>query len=394
MDKTKAVLLVVLFVSLALNLYQYMGGDEGRVADKRPLDRQNVYAGFGASSSKIRDRTPDTEGVDVEESETIGVAEAQQLFEEGRYIEALAALDRLSENARESRRAQWLKVCMQWILEDPQQPRIGSLITAGLQANQLDMDFRQLLVEHYIGQDQLTEAVDLLYTLINESDPELQGIFASRLQLLFSDTIKHFASLKAWQPMVDFSERLLWHESGHVQYIMVHARALANLKQYQMARSGLLNILHDEYYGAQAKELLDKIDRLNAGEGQVTLTRHGAHHIASAVINGRHKASLMIDTGASVSVLTRKFFQQQMAGSSPAFIRTEKMNTAGGEVMADVYRVNSLQLDKFMVSDIEIAVIDIDSVGGSDGLLGMNFLRHFEFAIDQKYNVLTLSSQP
>ena len=123
---------------------------------------------------------------------------------------------------------------------------------------------------------------------------------------------------------------------------------------------------------------------------QIKMSQNGA----SAVINGRHKASLMIDTGASVSVLTRKFFQQQMAGSSPAFIRTEKMNTAGGEVMADVYRVNSLQLDKFMVSDIEIAVIDIDSVGGSDGLLGMNFLRHFEFAIDQKYNVLTLSSQP
>jgi hypothetical protein len=43
------------------------------------------------------------------------------------------------------------------------------------------------------------------------------------------------------------------------------------------------------------------------------------------------------------------------------------------------------------VDGIEIGAIEIASAMGVDGLLGMNFLRHFQFFIDQGRAVLRLS---
>lgn len=378
----------MLGISVAGNLY-WIASDRFLDEPVKPMASGNpVFYGAAETDGALSKGQP----VSTAAMADSGNPEALQLlFDAGKFSEALDGLGMLELSSSEQLRTHWLGLCMQWILDDPHSPRIAAFIEAGLRQDDRDIDFRQLQAEQYIGLGELALAVDLLYELINESDTELQGIFASRINTLFREQVNAYASQQNWQALVDFSERLLWHEPGHPPYVLVHARALAKLGRYVQARSGLLTILHDRQSGKEAKALLDQLDRLSTGGGQIKLARQGLHHIVSATFNGQHSASLMIDTGASVSVISRKYLQNLAAGTGVTFLRNEKVNTAGGPVYAEMYEVDSLQLDKFVIYNLEVAVIDLDSPGGAEGLLGMNYLRNFEFSIDQDRNVLTLS---
>ncbi len=43
-----------------------------------------------------------------------------------------------------------------------------------------------------------------------------------------------------------------------------------------------------------------------------------------------------------------------------------------------------------IVENIEVGVMDVSHTGSIDGLLGMNFLKHFKFYIDQGDNEMHL----
>ena len=66
-------------------------------------------------------------------------------------------------------------------------------------------------------------------------------------------------------------------------------------------------------------------------------------------------------------------------------------NTANGPVQAPIYKLDSLLVGDWQVNQLEIAVLDLSSHSNIDGLLGMNFLRHFQFFIDQNEALLRLS---
>jgi predicted aspartyl protease len=72
--------------------------------------------------------------------------------------------------------------------------------------------------------------------------------------------------------------------------------------------------------------------------------------------------------------------------------RTGVFSTANGLVQAPVYKLDSLSVGDWHVNHLEIGVLDLDSRSDVDGLLGMNFLNHFQFFIDQNKAVLRLSA--
>ena len=98
----------------------------------------------------------------------------------------------------------------------------------------------------------------------------------------------------------------------------------------------------------------------------------------------------MIDTGASVTLLTPEALEQKDirymdTGSTRVF------NTANGPVRAPIYVLDSLTVGDWKVTRLEIGVLDLSGSPGIDGFLGMNFLRHFQFFIDQNQALLRLS---
>jgi clan AA aspartic protease (TIGR02281 family) len=124
----------------------------------------------------------------------------------------------------------------------------------------------------------------------------------------------------------------------------------------------------------------------------VPLRRRGDHFLVDAQINDSFIARLLIDTGASMTVLS----EAALARSGLAYAdtgTTRMFSTANGMVRAPVYRLDSLAVGDWQVTPIEIGVLELDGSGSLDGLLGMNFLRHFHFVIDQQSASLRLTQE-
>jgi predicted aspartyl protease len=100
----------------------------------------------------------------------------------------------------------------------------------------------------------------------------------------------------------------------------------------------------------------------------------------------------MLDTGASVTILSRASFEQIDSGGF-RYRGSRLFNTANGVTQGDVYRISSITLGNSRLGGVEIAVLDYESATGVDGLLGMNVLRNYRFEIDQDQDVLYLHAR-
>lgn len=107
-------------------------------------------------------------------------------------------------------------------------------------------------------------------------------------------------------------------------------------------------------------------------------------------VNGDHEAQLILDTGASHTVLSRALaIRAGLLGHSPNGVT---MNTVGGPVQAEVVRVNSIRVAEMEVTDSVVTIFDLpDAPPGIDGLLGLSFLGRFEVTLDAEKPQLLLS---
>ncbi|MCB1690061.1 MAG: clan AA aspartic protease [Halioglobus sp.] len=121
----------------------------------------------------------------------------------------------------------------------------------------------------------------------------------------------------------------------------------------------------------------------------IPLIRKGDHFLVSALINDVEQVLLMIDTGASVTTLAKSRFTD-IDGPGFGYRGSRLFNTANGIAPGKVYQANSLTLGNTRLSVPDIAVLDYESTGGVDGLLGMNILRNYRFEIDQDNDLLYL----
>ena len=138
-------------------------------------------------------------------------------------------------------------------------------------------------------------------------------------------------------------------------------------------------VVHDTDAAALATDVAD-----------IPLTRSGQHFLVDASPGDSGSLRLLIDTGASLTIVTPGALQQQGVryrdtGSSLVFI------TANGQVRAPIYFIEALSVGDWYVNQLEIGVLELNAQGNMDGLLGMNYLKHFRFYIDQNESVLRLS---
>jgi clan AA aspartic protease (TIGR02281 family) len=122
----------------------------------------------------------------------------------------------------------------------------------------------------------------------------------------------------------------------------------------------------------------------------IPLVRSGQHFLVAAAPGNDGSLRLLIDTGASMTMVTPGALQRQGVryrdtGKSRVF------NTANGPVRAPIYILETLSVGDWSVQQLEIGVLELGGQTGVDGLLGMNFLKHFRFFIDQNDSMLRLS---
>ena len=161
-------------------------------------------------------------------------------------------------------------------------------------------------------------------------------------------------------------------------------------------------MVNDAGVGEQARGMLARLQETMpamTGSGQATLVtevagvplvRSGQNFLVDVTPAAAGSLRLLIDTGASMTMLTTDALQRRGLRYHETG-RSELFNTANGKVRAPIYILESLSVGDWYVQQLEVGVLDLGGQAGIDGLLGMNFLSHFRFFIDQNETVLRLS---
>ena len=121
----------------------------------------------------------------------------------------------------------------------------------------------------------------------------------------------------------------------------------------------------------------------------IPLTRHANQFIVDVKLN-EQPASLLIDTGASITALTEEHFNQNLAKLKPQLIGIQRFRTANGITDSQIFLVRNFQIGRYNLEDIHVAVMNFPSDDNIHGLLGMNVLQQFDFDVDQRKSRLNL----
>ncbi len=117
---------------------------------------------------------------------------------------------------------------------------------------------------------------------------------------------------------------------------------------------------------------------------------HGeGHFIVEVQINGSVKANLMVDTGATMVILSERLGEQLGIKNKKDF-PSMSFNTAGGKVESPLFVLESLKVGEAEVFGLE-ASTNPNFKGAVDGLLGMSFLGEFKVEIDRENSTMLLT---
>jgi len=134
-------------------------------------------------------------------------------------------------------------------------------------------------------------------------------------------------------------------------------------------------------------------------EGQVSIKRDPESQsvLADTVLNGDIKALLIVDTGASIIVLSKKIgdkMELDLVTDKGDFMQ---LHLAGGQtVKAKGIILKSVNIDGVEEKNVPAAVLvdDKGGVGFKDGLLGRSFLSRFNMKIDLQKMKMSLQKLP
>jgi predicted aspartyl protease len=137
--------------------------------------------------------------------------------------------------------------------------------------------------------------------------------------------------------------------------------------------------------------------RNGAGKIEIPVRTTASGFISGEVmVEGIEKPlNFIVDTGASVSVISEKLSQQEDLGS---YLQPTRMRVFGAAGVAEDVKTVLLPrvlLGTFARERINAAVLDLEPLNETagftqDGILGANFLRHFRVSFDFPRGVITL----
>ncbi|ARD44170.1 retropepsin-like aspartic protease [Colwellia sp. PAMC 21821] len=266
-------------------------------------------------------------------------------------------------------------------------------ISAYLAFQSDDSDFLYQQVDLYWQQQLPLMAIKLAYEVqyhvFNEVEKRNALNFARDL---VQQQIDVLINNNHWLELRRLIEEATLFDPDNLNLQWFFVRAHYQLGEFDYARNAIEPLLTQPNYKIKAQALLAKIETALRKPQSIPLSRQGEHFIVQANINNTFSVSLMLDTGASISLLSEPAFEALRQYSEVAYIKDVNLNTAGGVVTASIYQVAEFSIQGYSVSDFVFAVSPYISAG-NDGLLGMNFLKAFDFHIDQSNSFLILKNK-
>jgi len=125
----------------------------------------------------------------------------------------------------------------------------------------------------------------------------------------------------------------------------------------------------------------------------IPLKQLGNHFLVEVNFNQEHSLSLMLDTGASRTVLSPRAMRvlTSMSEGVTDLKISGHAETANGFAFTRLYQMEQISVSDFHIDNALVLVMKMSGNDQFDGLLGMDFLSRFEFQIDYQQNRLHLS---
>jgi len=327
-----------------------------------------------------------------------------QRNEFGAVLERYESLQQQADEAASGHaRAQILAYARQLIAE--RHFSLAELLLQGfLVSDYRDADARDLLAEVYQGRQEFLAAIDQLYEARGYAwRPAMLEHLTGRIRSVVAELTRSLQNNDDEEALLALYQHLTQLEPDHAPWFMGLAEAQLALGDMEAAQRSLLLVSQDPEVGVRAQAKLAELD-LALAESQdaelqdaasdvvgIPLHRNGNHYFVDAVPANGRSIRLLIDTGATLTVLTPEVLEQHHIRYQDTG-RTGIFNTANGQVRAPVYKLDYLSVGGWQVHHLEIGVLDLGGRAEVDGLLGMNFLSHFQFFIDQNEALLRLSA--
>ena len=383
MNKWISLLLLLLCVSVVLNLYLLS-----------TIPNQNLFSQLQAVDNKVKQNTPETR---LNWTFTDHPANQTSTALYSGFSSDDAPLNRPVTN-----RAELLTQANLWF-EEKNLITLGTFLQRYLKQYPQDMDFllieAKLKVETTLLSDAIAHYYDLLrkpMTAAQQSEIELQ------IEQLSKSTIEQLRRNYSWDILAMFVEPLLQLEPNNRLYILSLAMAYAELFQEGLMENVLASLEFDDpdaqiirnILAAQKVTLVETtIDDLDAGKIAanlglpIPLKKFGNQYVVEATLSS-NPVALLIDTGASVTAISQQYFDNLNNSYKTKYLGRFSIGTAAGSIMASMYQFQELSINHVTVQNLPVMILPIQSIANADGLLGMNFLREFDFKIDQRQAVL------
>jgi len=253
-----------------------------------------------------------------------------------------------------------------------------------------DLAISRILTKKWIDVGNYDAALTLLYDqrlfVSFEQETEL-------LQLIYESVVSIEMNLS--QPpqlkrLVSLYNLLISLHADHPPYYLRLTHWLIESGDFYAAELSLLGAMNDIQYQDDVATLLARIESNEAGFDviAVPISKVGEHFVVEVLVDEVFTLSLMIDTGATMSVFKTSLVESNLA---EALIDAEPltMNTANGKVAGKRLKLESFAFGQHVLNNVEVGVVALPGFK-FDGLLGMNVLNRFDFFIDQERQVLVL----
>jgi len=172
----------------------------------------------------------------------------------------------------------------------------------------------------------------------------------------------------------------------HYEIAQMEAQKALSLGKDTLSSKDKVKLRNIEWECREKLGEIHKRNRILRSSGKmitIPLQGHPNAYYVTATINGKRKVRLVLDTGASATLIAKDIVEELDITKGPHLL-------VG---IADGSRVNARQiiLETLQVGDAKIPRVKaftLPTVG--DGLLGMSFLKHFKFKIDPETKTLIL----
>ena len=251
----------------------------------------------------------------------------------------------------------------------------------------------QAQLYHIVGRH--FEALSNAYDAKVYGDQSMEEVIDQLINKILEEYETQLIDKKDWISLVSLYRLLVEKDYSEQQALYYYKLAQAQFKlgDYHTALASLSQIIGHPLWSRKAQYFQQTIEKFIEGNGIIAIpVKHVDPHkfLVIATINDSIEAELLIDTGASLSVIKEKFITEvelEIKEEEPLTLTT----------VSDVVEARTIQLDSFGINEVKFAdmpvgVTEMPDDFQPDGLLGMDFLSKFEFNLDQEALTLYLYS--